>query len=196
VVNPNFPVNSVHELIDYLKRNPNKVTFAFSGIGANDHLVAALFWQKTGTSAISVPYKGGAGPAIQDLVAGHVNVRFNALGLLAPQIEGGQLKALAVTTEKRLSMFPNVPTMKELGIDDLVISSWQGMAVPKGTPKDAIDKLYSAIEKTLKDETVKKRMDEIGFEVVGSSPEEFTAFVKRELVRWDAVIKAGNIKVE
>jgi len=114
VVNPAVPVQSVTELIAYLKSNPGKVTFASSGIGSSDHLTAALFWQKTGTSGVHVPYRGG-GPAINDLIAGHANASFQNLGAVAQQIKAGSLRALALTSDKRNATLPDVPTMTEAG---------------------------------------------------------------------------------
>src|SRR5664279_139158 len=135
VASPHFPANTVAELIAYLKKNPNKVTFASSGVGSSDHLTAALFWQKTGTTGIHVPYKGGA-PAINDLMGGHADVSFQNLGAVAQQIKGGQLKALAVTSDKRADALPDVPTIAEAGVPDLVVYSWQAAAAPKGLPVD------------------------------------------------------------
>ncbi len=133
VANPDFPVKSVAELVDHLKKNPDKVTFASSGVGSSDHLTAALFWQKTGTKGLHVPYRGG-GPAINDLIAGHANVSFQNLGAVAGHIKSGKLKALAVTSEKRSATLPDVPTTAEAGVADLVVYSWQAAAAPKGLP--------------------------------------------------------------
>ena len=110
VAHPGFPANNVRELIEYMRKNPDKVSFASSGTGSSDHLTAALFWQKTGTIGLHVPYKGG-GPAISDLVGGHVNVSFQNLGAIAQQVKAGRLKALAVTSDKRTAVLPDVPTM-------------------------------------------------------------------------------------
>ena len=117
VAHPAFPANTVAELIDYLKKNPGKVTFASSGTGSSDHLTAALFWQRTGTAGIHVPYKGG-GPAINDLMGGHANVSFQNLGAIAQQVRTGSLKALAITSDKRNAALPNVPTMAEAGVTE------------------------------------------------------------------------------
>ncbi|MEA2925205.1 MAG: hypothetical protein QOD25_2327, partial [Alphaproteobacteria bacterium] len=133
VANPGFPANNVRELIEQLNKNPGKITFASSGTGSSDHLTAALFWQKTGTSGIHVPYRGG-GPAINDLIAGHANVSFQNLGAIAEQVKAGRLKALAVTSDKRVPILPDVPTMAEAGVKDLEVYSWQAAAAPKGLP--------------------------------------------------------------
>src|SRR5262245_41378748 len=133
VASPSFPASSVGELIAHLKKNPGKVTFASSGTGSSDHLTAALFWQKTGTTGIHVPYKGG-GPGINDLVAGHANVSFQNLGAISQQVKAGKLKALAVTSDGRVATLPDVPSMGEAGVKDLIVYSWQSAAAPKGLP--------------------------------------------------------------
>src|SRR5215204_3169823 len=140
VANPGFPANTVRELIEYLEKNPGKITFASSGTGSSDHLTAALFWQKSGTSGIHVPYRGGA-PAINDLIAGHASVSFQNLGAIAEQVKNGRLKALAVTSDKRIATLPDVPTMAEAGVKDLQVFSWQGAAGPKGLPPAVKKKL-------------------------------------------------------
>ena len=134
VANPGDPANSVRELIEQLNKKPGKVTFASSGTASSDHLTAALFWQKTGTTGIHVPYRGG-GPAINDLIAGHANVSFQNLGAITKQVKSGKLKALAVTSDKRIAALPNVPTMAEAGVKDLEVYSWQAAAAPKDCPR-------------------------------------------------------------
>ena len=192
VANPKFPANTVAELIAYLKKNPDKVSFASSGTGSSDHLTAALFWQKTGTSGIHIPYKGG-GPAITDLIGGNADVSFQNLGSVANQVRAGKLKILAVTAEKRSATFPQVPTMAESGVQGLDVYSWQAMAAPRGLPKDVAAKLQQTVGAILKDPEVVKRFDEMGFEVVGNSSAEFAQFLDAELARWKGVIDAGKI---
>ncbi|MGU3493930.1 Bug family tripartite tricarboxylate transporter substrate binding protein [Xanthobacteraceae bacterium A53D] len=192
VASPNFPANNVKELVEYLKKNPDKVTFASSGIGSSDHLTAALFWQKTGTSGIHVPYKGG-GPAHADLMAGHADVSFQNLGSVAAYIKAGKMKALGVTSDARHPVLPDVPTMKEGGVQDLEVYSWQAAAAPKGLPADVKDKVVKAAAASLADPSVKQKFNDLGFEVVATTPEEFAAFQKAEEDRWRKVIKDGNI---
>ncbi|MGZ5101023.1 MAG: Bug family tripartite tricarboxylate transporter substrate binding protein [Usitatibacter sp.] len=192
VANPKFPANTVTELIAYLKKNPDKVSFASSGTGSSDHLTAALFWQKTGTSGIHVPYKGG-GQAISDLIGGSADVSFQNLGAVAQQIRAGRLKLLAVTADKRSPAFPAAPTMTEAGVSGLEVYSWQAVAAPTGLPREVIAKLQPALIAVLRDPEVVKRFDEIGFEVVANSSAEFGAFLTGELGRWKAVIDAGKI---
>src|SRR5512141_996191 len=169
VANPAVPAKNVAELVDYLKKNPDKVSFASSGAGSSDHLTAALFWQKTGTTGIHVPYKGGA-PAISDLIAGHAQVSFQNINAVLNHIRSGKLKALAVTGDKRSAVLPDVPTLSEAGVKGADVFSWQGVAAPKGLPKDVKDKLHAAMVKALNDPELNKTLTDQGFEVVGNTP--------------------------
>ena len=195
VANPGYPANNVKELIEALKKNPDKVTFASSGIGSSDHLTAVLFWQKTGTTGIHVPYRGG-GPAINDLIAGHANVSFQNLGAIAQQVRGGRLKALAVTSAQRVAALPDVPTMAEAGVPDLEVYSWQAAAAPKGLPAAIRQKLEAELGAVAQSPDVKAKFEAVGFEVVGSNGSQFATFLADELARWKAVIEAGKITPE
>ena len=195
VASPSFPANSVGELIDYLKKNPGKVTFASSGTGSSDHLTAALFWQKTGTSGIHVPYKGG-GPAINDLIAGHANVSFQNLGAISQHVKAGKLKALAVTSESRVATLPDVRSMTEAGVKDLVVYSWQAAAAPRGLPPAVKAKLEAELVASANAPDIKTKFEAIGFDVVASNGEEFAKFLAAEIARWKAVVETGNITAE
>jgi tripartite-type tricarboxylate transporter receptor subunit TctC len=195
VSSPQFPVKNVAELIAYLKKNPNKVTFASSGVGSSDHLTAELFWQKTGTRGIHVPYKGGA-PAINDLMGGHADVSFQNLGAVAQQIKGGKLKALAVTSDKRAEALPDVPTIAEAGVADLIVYSWQAAAAPKGLPADVRAKLETELKAVANAPDVKKQFTDLGFDVVATTGAQFTDFLKVEVARWKSVVETGKITVE
>jgi tripartite-type tricarboxylate transporter receptor subunit TctC len=195
VANPNVPVKNVAELVEYLKKNPDKVTFASSGAGSSDHLTAALFWQKTGTTGIHVPYKGGA-PAIQDLIAGHAQVSFQNINAVLNHIKAGKLKVLAVTGDKRSPALPDVPTLTEAGVKGADVFSWQGVAAPKGLPKDVKDKLHGAMVKALQDPEVVKNLSEQGIEIVANTPEQFTQFLQQELAKWKTVIETGKITID
>jgi tripartite-type tricarboxylate transporter receptor subunit TctC len=195
VTSPEFPAKNVAELIAYLKKNPNKVTFASSGVGSSDHLTAALFWQKTGTTGIHVPYKGGA-PAISDLMGGHADVSFQNLGAVAQQIKGGKLKALAVTSDKRADALPDVPTIAEAGVADLVVYSWQAAAAPKGLPAEVRAKLETELNAAANTPDVKKQFTDLGFDVVATTGAQFADFLKAEVDRWKTVVETGKITVE
>ena len=193
VTRADFPANNVAEFIDYLKKNPNKVSFASSGTGSSDHLTAALFWQKTGTSGIHVPYKGGSA-AHMDLIAGNTDVSFQNLGSITQHVKGGKMKLLAVTSEKRDPTVPNVPTLSEAGVPGIEVYSWQAFVAPKGLPQNVKARLQPALISAIKHPDVVKKFNELGFEVVGSSPEEFNKFLAEELARWKQVVDAGGIR--
>jgi tripartite-type tricarboxylate transporter receptor subunit TctC len=195
VMNPAMPAKTLNEFIGYLKRMPGKVTFASSGAGSSDHLTAALFWQRTGTSGLHIPYKGGA-PAITDLLGGHADASFQNINAILPHVQAGKLKALGITSEKRSPALPQVPTMAEGGVKDLEVYSWQAVAAPKGLPKDVKATLHSALVGALNDSQNKQKMVDLGFEVVAGSPEQFEKFLSQELARWKAVIAAGNITLD
>jgi tripartite-type tricarboxylate transporter receptor subunit TctC len=195
VASPDFPASSVAELIALAKKTPDKITFASSGAGSSDHLTAALFWQQTGTSGIHVPYKGGA-PAITDLLAGHANVSFQNINAVIQHIKSGKLKVLAVTSEQRSPLLPNVPTLTESGIQGANVFSWQAIAGPKGMPADVKQKLHSAIVAASNDPENRKRMEDVGFEIVANTPEQMREFQAQELARWKQVIEVGKIELE
>jgi len=196
VANPNFPANTVAELVAHMKQNPDKVSFASSGTGSSDHLTAALFMQKTGTVGVHVPYKGG-GPAITDLIGGHANVSFQNLGAIAAHVKAGKLKALAVTADKRNPALPDgVPTLAEAGVKDTEVYSWQAAAAPKGLPADVKAKLADTMIKALNTPEVKQKFNDVGFDVVANTPAQFETFLTAEIARWKTVIEVGKIKPE
>lgn len=192
VANPNFPAKNLAELVAHMKKNPGKVSFATSGAGSSDHLTAALFWQKSGTDGLHVPYKGGA-PAISDLLAGQVDVSFQNLNAV---IQHGKLRALAITSDKRSALLPDVPTMAEAGVKDVEVYSWQAVAAPKGLPADVKSRLHGALVSALKEPGMQKKLGEQGFEIVANTPEQFVQFENEELKRWKTVIEQGKITLE
>jgi tripartite-type tricarboxylate transporter receptor subunit TctC len=195
VVTPSFPANTIAELVDYMKKNPGKVSFGSSGQGSTDHLTTMLLWQKTGTEGVHVAYKGG-GAAITDVMAGHANVLITNLGVLTNHIRTGKLKALAVTSGKRVPELPEVPTLSEAGVKGLEIYSWQGIAAPKGLPAPVREKLVNALAATLKDAQVRKTLETAGYDVVALPPAQAAAELNAELVRWKTVIDTAGIKAE
>ena len=192
VVNANSPLRDMKGVLAYLKSNPGRMTFASAGNGTSDHLTAELFWQETGTQATHVPYKGGA-PAIVDLLGGQVDASFSNINTCLTHIQSGKLRAIAVTSAKRSPLLPDVPTMEELGLKGVTVTSWQAFAGPKGMPADVRDKLRGGIVEALNDPSVKPRLLELGFEVVGNTPAEFTKFQADEFARWKKVIEVGKI---
>ncbi|AUA58549.1 Argininosuccinate lyase [Achromobacter spanius] len=190
-----FPANTVAELVAYAKKNPGSVSYASSGTGSSDHLSAVLFRQRTDSTGVDVPYKGG-GAAIADLIGGQVNVSFQNLGAVQNHIKAGKLKALAITGDTRAADLPDVPTLAEAGIKDMVVYSWQGFAVPKGTPPAIVEKLSKALQDALRDPKTKQTLQGLGFEVVANTPQQFAAFQQAEVKRWKDVIQKANIQLE
>jgi tripartite-type tricarboxylate transporter receptor subunit TctC len=193
VTRANFPANTVAEFVDYLKKNPDRVSFASSGTGSSDHLTAALFWQKTGTSGIHVPYKGGSAAHL-DLIAGNADVSFQNLGSITQHVKAGKMKLLAVTGDRRDPSVPTVPTLTEAGVPGIEVYSWQAFVAPKGLPKNVTDRLQPALIAATRNPDVVKKLNEIGFEVVASSPEEFAKFLNEEIARWKQVVDAAGLK--
>lgn len=195
VAPPSFPANTVAELVEYAKKNPGQVSYASSGTGSSDHLSAILFRQRTDTTGVDVPYRGGAA-AIADLLGAQVNVSFQNLGAVQKHVQAGKLKALAITGDKRSPDLPDVPTLHEAGVKDMVVYSWQGFAVPKGTPEPVVKSLSNSLRETLGDPAVIKTLSGLGFEVVANTPQEFAAFQQAEVDRWKKVIKDGGIELQ
>ena len=189
------PHKSFAELLKFLKAHPDKMSFASAGNGTSDHLTAELFWQETGTKATHVPYKGGA-PAMSDLLGGQVDASFMNINTGLSNIRGGKLRALAITSSKRSPLLPDVPTMDELGIKGVTVYSWQAFAAPKGLPADIRTRLHDALVAGLNDPAVKPKLLELGFEIVGNTPEQFTAFQAAEFARWKKVIEVGKITAD
>jgi len=189
------PHKSLADVLAYHKANPGKMTFASAGNGTSDHLTAELFWQQTGTTGSHIPYKGGA-PAMSDLLGGQVDATFMNINTGLPNIQAGKLRALAITSAKRSPLLPNVPTMDEAGVKGFTVYSWQAFAAPKGLPADIKTKLHDAIVAGLNDPQIKPKLLELGFEIVGNSPEEFTTFQATEFARWKKVIEVGKITAD
>ncbi len=189
------PHKSLADVIAYHKANPGKMSFASSGNGSSDHLTAELFWQQTGTSGLHVPYKGGA-PAMADLLGAQVDATFMNINTGLPNIKGGKLRALAITSEKRSPLLPDVPTMEEAGVKGVNVYSWQAFAAPKGLPADIKAKLHEALVAGLNDPEVKAKLLGLGFEIVGNTPAQFTAFQAAEFARWKKVIEVGKISAD
>lgn len=189
------PHKSLADLMAHLKANPDKVSFASSGNGTSDHLTAELFWQQTQTSGLHIPYKGG-GPAMSDILSGQVNASFQNINAVVPHVKSGKLRALAITSSARSPQLPDVPTLSESGVKGVDVYSWQGVAAPKGVPADIKSKLHAALLAGLAAPEVKTRLLDLGFEIVGNTPEQFTAFQAQEFARWKQLIESRKITAD
>jgi tripartite-type tricarboxylate transporter receptor subunit TctC len=195
VVPANSPDKTVAELLAHLKKNPGKVSFASSGNGSSDHLSAELLWQQTGTEGLHVPYKGG-GPAINDLLGGQVDAAFVNINSIIQQIKAGKVRALAISSDKRSPLLPDVATLQEQGVKGAEVQSWQAIAGPRGLPADVKAKLHDAIVAALNDPSVKEKLLAQGFEIVGDTPEQFAKFQAAEYARWKHLIETRNIRAD
>ena len=189
------PFRSVADVLAAEKASPNKITFASSGNGSSDHLTAELFWQRTGTSGVHVPYKGGA-PAINDLLGGVVDASFQNINAVVQHVAAGKLRALAVTGDKRSPLLPQVPTLAEAGVKDVDVYSWQAVAAPRGLPPEVKKTLHDALVAALDDPQVRSKLTGLGFEIVANSPEQFAEMQRSEFARWKKVIDTGKITAD
>jgi len=190
----NFAPNTVPELVTLAKADPGKVTYATVGAGSSNHLNALLLSKRTGIEMTHVPYKGGA-PMMIDLVGGQVNVMFVSAPQAIPQVKAGRIKALAIGAARRIPQLPDTPTVAET-LPGFAAQSWVGMLVPAGTPKEIVARLNAEAKKALADPEVRGKLSAQGFDVVGSSPDEFLAFARAESEKWAKVIRDYQIRVE
>ena len=188
-------INKYEDLMRYLKSNPGKLNFGSAGNGTSHHLVGELFKMRTGTDIVHVPYKG-AGPMMQDLIAGNVDMAFDGMGTSANQIKAGKLKPIAVSSGTRNFMLPETPTLKELGLQDFDVTTWYAMWVPKGTPKDVTDRLYAEVVKILQQPDIKTLWESQGATAGGQPPAEFGKFQRAEIERWGKVVRDAKIKID
>ena len=193
-VNPNVPAKTVKEFIDYAKANPGKVNMASSGIGTSVHLSGALFMLMTGVDLVHVPYRG-ASPALTDMLGGQVQVMFDNLPSSIGHIQGGRLRALAVTTAERSKALPGVPTVAET-VPGYEASAWFGVAAPKGTPRDIIEKLNKTVNEALADPATQAKLAELGGTLIPGTPEDFGKLIADETEKWSKVVKATGATAE
>jgi tripartite-type tricarboxylate transporter receptor subunit TctC len=197
ITRTDFPANTVSELVAYVRANQGKVTFASPGSSTLNRLEMEVFKKDAGLDMVHVPYKGGAGPAVTDVLAGHVDLMFTTLSSAMEFVETKSVKALAVTTRERLADLPDLPTMYELGWKNLVTSSWQGVLVPTGTPQPIVEKLRAAIAEVLADPEIQARMRRGGAIAVSSkSPDDFKAFMEGETAKWSKVIEQSGVRAD
>jgi tripartite-type tricarboxylate transporter receptor subunit TctC len=195
VVNPKVPAQTMAELIALAKANPGKLNFASSGYGAAAHLAGELFKTDAHIDIVHVPYKGAA-PALQDVIAGQDQMMFATAASVVGLIKGGLVRPLAVTTLKRTAVLPDIPTIDELGIKGFDATTWHGLVAPAGTPPAIIDTLHNATIAALDDPEVRHALGELGVDVGGDTPAQFTAYIKSEIPKWAAVIKASGAALE
>ena len=195
VVNPDLPVKSVKELIAYVRERPGKVNYASSGNGTSNHLSGAMFAAREGLKATHVPYRGGA-QAITDLLRGEVQFMFYHYLPLLPHIAEGKLRALAITSEKRIDALPDVPVMKEAGMNDFEVSAWFGVWAPAKTPPELVTKLNTTIAGIINSPEVKKRLMIQGIDPVNGSPADLLALNKAELARWSKAVEDAGAKLQ
>lgn len=195
VVNSDMPVSNVRELISYLKSRKGTINFGSAGNASSQHLSGELFKLKTGIPLQHVPYKGSS-PALTDLMGGQIQLMFDSMPSAMPFITSGKLKALAVTTKKRSSTLPNIPTMQESGVEGYETSTWYGLWAPKGTPPEIVTKLSQAAQEALKKPEVVAHYQRMGAEPVGSSPKEFQAYLRSEEKKWAEIVKRSGARAD
>ena len=194
MVHPSVPANTVQELIQYAKANPDKLSYASQGNGSTSHLTAELFKQKTGVRMVHVPYRGDA-PAIADLLAGHVHLMFGNVTQATSHLRTGKLKMLAVTSSKRQSQLPQVPAMQEI-VPGVIAVTWFAVVAPPKTPPAIAQKLSTAMAEVLRSPDIARRFAEVGAEPVGNTPEELAQWMREDTDRWRQVIKTGGVTID
>jgi tripartite-type tricarboxylate transporter receptor subunit TctC len=194
-INPTLPVNSVKELVALAKQKPGELNYASAGVGSFQHLGGELFKLTAGVNIVHVPYKGG-GPAMQDVISGHVKIMFSSLIQTTPFIKSGQLKALGTGGAKRTAVLPDVPTISEAGVPGYVADNWWGLAAPAGLPEPLVEKLYAASQAALKSPELLAAFEREGAAPVTMTTAEFGEYIKGEIAKWGQVVKEGNIQAQ
>ncbi len=192
LVNNDLPVKTLAELIEYAKKNPGKLNFASAGVGSPLHLAGEYFKIKTGTDLVHVPYKSSA-PALLDLIAGRVQVFFDNVSTGLPYVQSGKVRALAITSAKRSPLAPDIPTAAEAGLPGFETYGWWGIAAPAKTPPEVIEKLSATYIAGLKTPEVADKLASQGYTIIASSPAEFEDYIKKEITKWEPVIRAAKL---
>jgi tripartite-type tricarboxylate transporter receptor subunit TctC len=195
VVHPSLPVKNVKELIALAKSKPGQLNYASTGAGQSTHLSMELFKTLAGVDIAHIPYKGSS-PALTDLLGGQVPMMFDNMPSSLPHVKAGKLRALAVSTLKRSPALPQLPTVAESGLPGFEVSVWFAVLAPAGTPREIVQRLNGALVKALQSPDVKQRLADQGAEPVGNTPEQFTAVLQRDLVKWAKVVKDANVKLD
>lgn len=194
-INPTLSVNSVKELVALAKQKPGELNYASAGVGSFQHLGGELFKLTAGVNIVHVPYKGG-GPAMQDVISGHVKIMFSSLIQTTPFIKSGQLKALGTGGAKRTAVLPDVPTISEAGVPGYVADNWWGLAAPAGLPEALVEKLFAASQAALKSPELLAAFEREGAAPVTMTTAEFGEYIKGEIAKWGQVVKEGNIQAQ
>jgi len=189
------PVADLNALLEYLRKNPGKLNYASAGNGTSHHLAGELFKLQTNTFITHIPYRG-AGPALQDLIAGQVDMMFDGLGSSAAHIKGGRIKGLAVASDKRAPGFPDLPSTAELRLASYQVATWYGLWAPKGTPKDVVERIQAELRKALNSEELKVAWTGIGAGTPDLYGEAYGRFVSSEVKRWAEVVKSSGARLE
>ncbi|MCX7136908.1 MAG: tripartite tricarboxylate transporter substrate binding protein [Proteobacteria bacterium] len=195
VVHPSLPVKNIKELIALAKAKPGQLTFASSGAGSITQLATELFADMAGIKMIHIPYKG-TGPALTDTMAGQVQILFGSVGVTMPQLSSGRLRAIAVTTAKRIAAAPTVPTIMESGLKDYEVILWHGLIAPKALPRPILDRVNGELNKALQAKDMQDRLAADGVSAAGGTPEQFAALIKKDIDVWRAVVKKAGVKAE
>jgi len=195
VVNPGLPVRTIPELIGYLKANPGKVSYASSGNASALHLAGEMFKLMTGTDMVHVPYRG-AGPAVQDLIAGNIQLMFDSIPSSAAAVRNGLLRPLAVTTTQRVAAYPDLPTVAEAGVPGFEISTWYAVWAPPRTPAPIVARLQQAVAAAVAVPEVRERLAVLGADPVADTPEEFARFCVREYARWGKLVRDAQVRLD
>ena len=195
VVNPSFPAKTVAELIAYAKANPGKVNFGSAGAGTASHITGEYFARAAGITLVHIPYKG-TGPALTDLLGGHIPMAFAPIPASHPNVTAGKLRALAVTSITRSGLLPDVPTMIEAGLPGFDASLYYGLAAPAGTPRPIIDKLNKVLREALGSDEVKKQLGNDGTEITPGTPEDYADFIDKDEKKWSQLLKVAGVEQE
>jgi tripartite-type tricarboxylate transporter receptor subunit TctC len=195
VVHPSFPAKTVAELITYAKANPGKVNFGSAGAGTASHITGEYFARSAGITLVHIPYKG-TGPALTDLLGGHIPMAFAPIPASHPNVSAGKLRALAVTSAARSGLLPDVPTMAEAGLSDFDASLYYGLAAPAGTPRPVIDKLNKVLREALASDEVRRQLGADGTDITPGTPEDYAAFIDKDEKKWSQLVKASGVEQE
>ena len=194
-VNPKIPAKDLNELIALIKANPDKYTFASSGVGSINHMLGESFQAYSGTKITHVPYKG-SGPAMQDVMGGQVDILFDQFPSSKPHVDSGKLKGIGAMSPQKIPGYPNIMTMEDAGMKGFTDEAWYGLLAPKGVPAEVVARLTDAMNKSIANAELRKRIEDVGARPVGNSPREFAAQIRREIDRMKEVVKARDIKLQ